>query len=246
MPTLFSRPMFPALAACLCAASPAIAGPLQVEPVLVEVATPGAASTITLRSDGSAPVDAQIRVFRWSQTNGEERLEPTDEVVASPPAVSLKGGSPHVVRIVRVKKAPIVREESYRLVVDQLPNLAQQRSGTVNMILRHSIPVFFKPQSTTSPSVAWSVGLAAGKLALTARNTGERRLRISALEIRDSSSRTIAATRGLVGYVLGGSTMRWMLPAGQRDLAQGGRVSIIAQGDTGPIHASAPVASSGR
>jgi fimbrial chaperone protein len=46
------------------------AASLQVSPVSVEVPAPGAAATITLRNEGSNPLNAQIRVFRWSQVNG--------------------------------------------------------------------------------------------------------------------------------------------------------------------------------
>src|SRR6266508_5911005 len=67
----------------------AAAATLQVAPVLVEVMAPSMASTLTLRNDGRDPVFAQIRVFRWTQEGGQERLEPTDEVVASPPSVTL-------------------------------------------------------------------------------------------------------------------------------------------------------------
>jgi len=45
------------------AAGPAGAGTLQVEPVLVDITAPGAASTVTLRNEGTSPIDAQIRVF---------------------------------------------------------------------------------------------------------------------------------------------------------------------------------------
>jgi fimbrial chaperone protein len=31
----------------------------------------------------------QIRLFRWSQVDGKEKLEPTDEVAASPPAITM-------------------------------------------------------------------------------------------------------------------------------------------------------------
>jgi fimbrial chaperone protein len=36
------------------------------------------------------PVNVQIRVFRRSQNDGEERLEPTEDVVASPPRSPLR------------------------------------------------------------------------------------------------------------------------------------------------------------
>jgi fimbrial chaperone protein len=228
------------LGLCL-AASRLDAASLQVEPVLVEVGAPGAASTITLRNDGATPVVAQLRVYRWSQTDGQEKLEPTDDVVASPPAATLAPGGTHVVRIVRVTKSPALREESYRLFIDQLPNVAQQRNGSVNLIVRHSIPVFFRPQDPGNASVAWSAEISKRNLVVTARNAGARRLRIAALKLRDGKGSDVTFADGLVGYALAGSTMRWSMPLAGRSFAAGGQVSVSAQGDTGPIHATAPL-----
>ena len=55
------------------------AATLQVEPVLIDVTAPGAASTITLRNEAAAPINVQIRVYRWSQVDGKEmELTPTE------------------------------------------------------------------------------------------------------------------------------------------------------------------------
>ena len=62
------------------------AASLQVAPVLVEVPAPGATSTLKLHNEGTKPLDAQIRIFRWTQVNGVDTLTPTDDVAASPPA----------------------------------------------------------------------------------------------------------------------------------------------------------------
>src|ERR1041384_6440812 len=168
-----------------CAASaPAGAGTLQVEPVLVDITAPGAASTVTLRNDGTEPINAQIRVFKWSIVNGKEELKPTDDVVASPPSVTLTPKGQYVARIVRVSKQPVVGEESYRLMVDQLPDLSQQKNGAVNLMVRYSIPVFFGAPNKKNPAVAWSVTTNGDKVTLTARNSGDRRLRISAPRLR--------------------------------------------------------------
>ncbi len=68
-----------ALAFAACA--PAGAGSLQVEPVLVDITAPGAASTVTMRDEGAEPINAQVRVFKWSIVNGKEQLNPTDDVL---------------------------------------------------------------------------------------------------------------------------------------------------------------------
>jgi fimbrial chaperone protein len=219
----------------ICA--PSQAGSLQVEPVLIDVIAPGAASTVTLRNDGDTRVDAQIRVFRWSQVDGQEKLEPTDDVVASPPAITVAPKTNYVARIVRVSKRPILGEENYRLFVDQLPDLAQQRNGAVKLVVRHSIPVFFGAPDKTIPTLAWSVAINGGQVTVTSRNSGERRLRIAALNLQDSNGRVISFGNGLVGYALGKSTMRWSAHGGAQGFGSGGPVSISAQGDNGPIHA---------
>ena len=217
------------------------AASLHVEPVLLDVTAPGAASTVTLRNVAPTPINAQIRVFRWSQVDGQEKLEPTDDVVASPPAVTLAPNGNYIARIVRVAKRPLSGEENYRLFVDQLPDLAQSKNGTVNLIVRYSIPVFFGAPDKTSPALAWSLASAGGRVTVTARNSGDRRIRISALSLRDAQGRTVSFGDGLVGYALGRSTIRWTAPVGADGFAVSGSVSISAQGDIGPIHAVASV-----
>ncbi|MFZ0495263.1 MAG: fimbria/pilus periplasmic chaperone [Methylocella sp.] len=125
------------------AASGASAASLQAAPVLLEVVAPAAAATVTLRNNGAKPIATQVRVFRWIQEAGVERLEPTEDVVASPPAVELQPGEDYVARVVRVTKKPVEGEEAYRLFVDELPEAPQGRH-TVNLVVRHSIPLFFR------------------------------------------------------------------------------------------------------
>jgi fimbrial chaperone protein len=217
------------------------AGSLQVEPVLVDVTAPGAASTVTLRNEGAAPINAQIRVFRWSLVDGQEKLAPTDDVVASPPSVTLTPKGEYVARIVRVSKKPVTGEESYRLLIDQLPDLSQQKTGTVNLLVRYSIPVFFGAPEKKSPAVSWSLAIKGDKITLTARNNGERRLRISALSLRDTNGKSISFGTGLAGYALGQSAKTWTAPGSARGFASNGSASVSAQTDNGPIQAVAAV-----
>ena len=142
-------------AACslLMSATAAVSASLQVEPALVEVVAPGEASSVTLRNSGAVPINVQIRVFRWSQENGQEHLDPTDDVVASPPALALAPHGDYLARLVRVTDRPVSREESYRLVIDELPSASKSKAGTVKLLVRHSIPAFFEAPSATPPEV---------------------------------------------------------------------------------------------
>jgi fimbrial chaperone protein len=223
----------------LTAADPSWAASLQVAPVMIEVAAPGAATTLKLRNEGTAPLNAQIRVFRWTQVNGEDKLEPTNDVVASPPLAKLAPKVDYTVRLVRVNKTPVAKEETYRLFVDELPDAANQRNRAVNLLLRYSIPVFFYPAAGNPPTLTWSVEQSGGKLAVVAKNSGDRHLRISNLKLRDEKGGTVSFGNGLSGYVLGSSSRRWVAQPGGSRLNAGSPIVVSAQGDLGPINASA-------
>ena len=229
--------------AAICAASSLHAAQLRVEPVLLELNAPAAAGTLTLRNDDDVEVTAQTRVFRWSQSGGKETLEPTTDVVASPPTVKLSPHADYVVRVVRVAKQPIQGEESYRVFVDQIPQPTNQRDRAINLLVRQSIPAFFRARQLSVATVSWSLGYENGKLVVTARNDGDERLRIASLRLRSSAGQTISFGGGLVGYSLGRSSMSWMAPGMEHNFAAGGPVSISAMSDKGPINAvaSAPV-----
>jgi len=124
-------------------AGPAAAAMLSVSPVTLEIAAPRTNAKLNLENRGEEPVTVQIRVFRWASKNGKESLTPTTSVVASPPIATLKPQGKYTVRIVRVAKEPVTSEESYRLLVDQLPKLVNQPGSAVSFLIRQSIPVFF-------------------------------------------------------------------------------------------------------
>jgi fimbrial chaperone protein len=215
------------------------AASLQVAPVMIEVAAPGAATTLKLRNEGTTPLNAQIRVFRWTQVNGEDKLEPTNDVVASPPLAKLAPKVDYTVRLVRVNKTPVAKEETYRLFVDELPDAANQRNRAVNLLLRYSIPVFFYPATGAPANLTWSVDHSGGKLSVVAKNSGDRHIRVSNLTLKDEKGATVSFGNGLSGYVLGGSTRRWTALPGNNRLTTGSPIMITAEGDVGPIKTSA-------
>jgi fimbrial chaperone protein len=225
-----------AAAAFAAAASTATAASLQVSPVGLEIRAPGGASTVTLRNEGPTPINAQARVYRWTQENGGEKLEPTMAVVASPPIAALASRVSYTIRVVRTSREPVVEEESYRLILDELPDENRRKAGTVQLLLRHSIPVFFQPREVGAPKLNWSVQTRGERVVLTVRNDGERRMQIAKLRVKDGRGSTVNFGDGLVGYALAGSTMSWSRPAPRGFGA--GSATITATGDLGPINAS--------
>jgi len=215
------------------------AAQLHVEPVLLELSAPAAAGVLTLRNDDDVEAVVQTRVVRWSQSNGSDVLEPATDVVASPPLVTLAPHADYVVRVVRVSKQPVRDEESYRVIVDQLPTARGWQNRSVNVLIRQSIPVFFRVRDLRPTRVLWTTRHEANKLVLTASNAGNEHLRIASLRLRNSAGVTISFGNGLAGYVLGQSFKSWTIPNHPTGFDTKGSVSVMAESDKGPVSAFA-------
>ncbi|OAI28437.1 hypothetical protein A1351_11640 [Methylosinus sp. R-45379] len=193
----------------------ASAASLVVSPISLEAAAPQQTVTITLRNSGNRPINGQVRVFVWRQEHGEDVLEPTQNVVCSPPMAEIGPGAEYTIRVVRIVEAPIAGEESYRLVVDEIPDATMRRNGIIAVALRYVIPIFFYEETRSQPRLSWFVTNRDGGRFLVAKNEGDRRAKISALSL---NGKPIA--NGLAGYALGHSERRWKLP-GKFDLRDG-------------------------
>lgn len=214
------------------------AATLRVAPTVLDLVAPDSASVLQLRNEASRPLHVQIRVFRWRQGRNGETLVPTEAVVASPPATRLEPGMNYTIRVVRTLKVPVRGEESYRVIVDELPDPARRRAGTVNLVVRHSIPVFFRAPDAAPASISWSLARADGQLHLVARNVGGSRLRLSDALLTDRG-RPVAHAKGLLGYVLPGAVMRW--PLVPLSKAGKGPYRLNVQSHVGPIEAAVSV-----
>ncbi len=207
---------------------------LRVAPVLIDVAAPGRAAQLTLRNEHGAALNVQLRIFKWVQNGSGDRLVETDDVAVSPPIVTLAPRTEYIARIVRTAKMPAETEESYRLLVDEIPQPGASGNKTVSFVVRQSIPVFFGGSKARPADVAWAIRREAKAIVLTASNSGTKRLRVARLALKDRQGTILAERPGLVGYVLGESRMSWTLPAARAQAAKG-PLRLLAESETEPI-----------
>ena len=183
---------------------------LQVSPINLFVIAPGKAGAVSLANQSKAPVRLQIRIFRWRQKDGEEVLEPTRDVIANPPSMEIPPEQTYTIRIARIAPAPVGPEESFRLIVDELPAPIDPKGPPqgVSLLLRTSLPVFFNTKDA-APKVAWRLWSKDGKLTLQATNSGTRHIKLINLAIEGPQGRTQFSAAGTSAYVLPGSTLRY-------------------------------------
>lgn len=220
------RPRFlTALLATLAAVgwAPAMAASLQVAPILVELEDGMNAEALWLTNSGEAPIRAQVRVLAWSQAASEDELQPSRDLLASPPILEIAPGERQLVRIVRPDPGPVQAEQAFRLLVDELPSPELEASSGLQFLLQYSIPVFVLPPgvaprdaagpdaATDASALSATVTDAGAQAMLTVVNRGNQRVRLSALASVDASGTETMLLPGLVGYVLAGQRMQWPL-----------------------------------
>jgi len=220
--------MLAAAAVFLSPAAASAQAALRVQPLSVDVVSPSQASAITLQNNGPEVVSVQLRVFEWTQVDGQDRFLPTNDVVASPPVARIAPGSNYTIRIARtVGAAAAGAEKSYRLWVDELPPALPSRDegGEVDVRLRFDLPVFFHA-ANAEPKVTWRAHKVGDDVVLEATNTGSGHARIQGLELHGGSSE-VSFGEGLNGYVLANSTRRWPAPAGSATVLGSGRTTVV-------------------
>ncbi|MBD9367573.1 molecular chaperone [Xanthomonas sp. XNM01] len=226
------RPWFRTLALVVCglASGAAMTASLQVAPTTLELQAGQDAEALWLSNSGTDPVQVQVRLFRWTQVDGRDELQPTQDLLISPPMQQLGAGQRQLVRIMRAGAGAPPTQQYYRVIVDEVPAFDPDRSG-MQFVLRYSVPVFVLPEGPAGqPDLQWRlVPGDDGNAQIEVSNAGDGHAQIADLAQGDPE-RPLIVRAGLVGYVLPGMTMRWPLehPASR---FQDGRFSARINGE---------------
>ncbi|QPC85454.1 fimbria/pilus periplasmic chaperone [Mesorhizobium sp. NBSH29] len=199
------------------------AASLSVSPVSLDLSANLRTATVQVENRGGAKVSFQARVMNWAQVDGKDVLTSTQSVVVSPPVASIDPGVAYTFRILH-KGRPSSGEETYRLLIDELPNVNVKRPATsVSMLVQQSIPIFFSSPDAAAELI-WNIVKVDEGYEVSAMNTGNRHAKISNLKL-DS----YLVKRGLAGYVLPGNRRTWFVENEFAELRMGESVSITAK-----------------
>lgn len=209
-------------------AQQAQAAVLEVSPVRVQFEPTQQGQQLQLSNQGAEAIEAQTRVMRWTQENGQDHLTPVPpgEIVCSPPIMRIEPGKQQTVRVIRLHPTAPASELSYRLLIDELPHRGLPHGSGIAVLMRYSIPIFVSStklppvsqQQSATPLLtdlgrihAQVVAGPDGKAQLLVGNDGQHAVRISALSTVAPGGQPQYVDSGLVGYVLSGQRMAWPL-----------------------------------
>lgn len=239
-----SRPMRPwkpsrrtlaLLAFCLPWAVAARAGaPLLIWPIDPVIAPGQQATALWLENQGGQPAVLQVRVFGWSQAQGEEDFQPQQAVLPSPPIATIAPGARQLVRLMSTRPMPAGSEQAFRVFIDELPTPEAARQdaaagASIRLQMRYAVPLFVYGGGATlplsrsregaggaedkalKPVLDWQLLQDKGQPVLLLRNSGDAHARVTAVEWSGADGQAHSLNPGLLGYVLAGSRMRFVI-----------------------------------
>lgn len=183
------------------------AASIRLSPVSVEILSDQAASSISLYNQSNESSDLQVRVFEWRQNAGQDQLIPTDEIAISPPFLKLQPNDSYNLRVVRINPVPVSGEQSYRIIIDELPKPIDNRKVDqgVNVLLRSSLPLFVVNKDAMT-KLTWSIQQEQNNSSLIINNVGNRHALLSNLTLVDTTANKSYAIKvnTVNGYILAG------------------------------------------
>lgn len=197
------------LALALAGSLPASAGSLAIAPLRVSLSSAAGIASVTVTNNGREEALVQAETYAWSQSAGENKLSPTQDVVAVPPIFRLAPGAQQRIRVGLTRAFTDASEQTFRLTVTEVPTVTAP--GVIAVAIRHSLPVFVLPPTPVAPDLGVKPGTPGG---LEIVNRGTRHLRILRWRLRDDRGNVMAEDEG-PGYLLAGASQRLVVAGGR-------------------------------
>jgi fimbrial chaperone protein len=223
------------LAVAAALAGGASAGNLTVAPTRIDLAGGRSAGVLTLMNNASTPVTVQVQTFAWNSSTDLADLQPTRELLAVPPVLQIPPGEKRPIRVALRAAPPGDREESYRLIVTEVPQ--RVRGGGVQFALRLSLPVFATPKGA-GPEAFWMLRRAGKAQVLQVQNAGNAHLQVTRIRLLGADGKELQ-TIDKSAYVLAGQHQAW--PVALPAKALGAGLSVAAETSAGELLAPLPV-----
>jgi len=155
-------------------ASSTIAGPFSVTPVRIYMDTNDKAVAVTINNEGDDELVMQAELYTWTQKpDGEDVLEPTEDLLLSPPIIKLAGKSKQVVRLARLQPVGMDQQQTYRMIVREIPE-AKPNKGNLQLqiAIAFSMPVFITPPGVKNKLDCHTSKKTTDTISISCENTG--------------------------------------------------------------------------
>ncbi|MCB8881561.1 molecular chaperone [Acidisoma cellulosilytica] len=179
---------------------------VQISPTMLALGQIGDTAICTIFNNGTAPTSSQIRIKSWRQEAGQDVLDDTTDIVASPPFMTVQPNQQQVVRVANLSATAGATELSYRLLLNELPSPGSLTGVGIQMLLAFSLPLFISGSDAAPPQLQAQFLRGSDAIILRLSNSGDVHIRLADLAYHTKAGARVMELPGLSGYVLARST----------------------------------------
>jgi fimbrial chaperone protein len=214
----------------------------NVSPLKVVLSGKSSSALVEITNQSVEPLRLQLSVSSWDQSpTGQILLKETDEIILFPPLLTIEPREKRKIRLGAVTPRGVT-EKSYRIVLEELPPVADsptEARNQIRVLTRMTIPVFLEPvQQATSGQIA-ELTVHRSIASFEIRNTGTAHFSVEQIDVTGTGpTGQPLLTRRLDGwYVLAGGSRRYDLQLSAEECRNLRMVSVEAKTDAGPLSA---------
>ena len=122
-----------------------VVGDVGVDVLRRLLAADAKATELWIQNQGNSATTMQVRIVRWKQEDGHERYTAQQDVVASPPIVTIGTGNKQLIRLIKQASVPAGVEQAYRIIVDEIPQPDAKAEPAIGLKLQMHYLLAKKP-----------------------------------------------------------------------------------------------------
>jgi fimbrial chaperone protein len=182
------------------------AASFEVSPIRVTFQPNESSALMTVRNEGDEKLRLQISVMAWNQSKeGEMVLKPTDDIIFYPTLLTVEPGAQRNLRV-GSKGSVVAKEQSYRIIVEELPSNTKLQGTGVRIVTKMSIPIFIKPAKAEVKNLIERIALRGSGLTFDVKNQGNVHIQPRELRVKGTAADgSVRLERKIPGwYILAG------------------------------------------
>jgi fimbrial chaperone protein len=183
-----------------------LAASFEVSPIRVTFQPNESSALMTVRNEGDEKLRLQISVMAWDQSKeGEMVLKPTDDIIFYPTLLTVEPGAQRNLRVGN-KSIVVAKEQSYRIIVEELPSNTKVQGTGVRIVTKMSIPIFIKPAKAEVRNQIERIALRGSEITFDVRNQGNVHIQPRELRVKGTGvDGSVQLERKIPGwYILAG------------------------------------------
>jgi fimbrial chaperone protein len=205
--------------------------------VRVELSARQLHATLQITNSGDEKVTVQLHPVLWTMAGGVEALEDTNDVIFNPPIVTIMPHQTQAIRVGLREFGPSATEETYRLILEEVPANFDSSLKGLRTVLRISIPIFVNPSVPAEAKLSWDLQRTPdGGATLSVSNHGNAHIQLRQFSMVADGATDPSFSQSSFVYLLPGERREWTV--GSSHLSGQDAFKLQAATDGGAVRES--------